>query len=222
MSCLSFAPLPLLAAALAFNSFSQSITGQWTRSQGGAVIDVLDLAPKNGGFSITLREAPGRSPYASGFCTAVCDRTPCSVRNSAGKTGLVELTPSATALHYRSIYDDGASVWQGDFVRSQESRQRTASQWTRTEAGRIVDVLDLAPDGDGYKITLREGFAKPAYSTGTCTVEGDIVTCAARTASGLTGQIVLTLRASSLHYRSSYESGKRIWEGEFARAASIQ
>jgi len=233
-------PISLSAAILAVVSAgaaaAQPVSGQWTRSQGGAIIDLLELVPKNGGSVITLREGPGRPVYASGFCTALCDRWVCGVRNASGKTGLIELSSRGTALHYRSFYDDGATVWQGDFVGSQGSPTAGtpvavqpgpattvaapgASQWTRTEGGSVVDVLELTPNGGSYQLALREGFGKPVYASGTCTLAGATYNCNSRSASGMTGQIVLTVSGNSLHYRSSYEGGRRIWEGNFIRSS---
>ncbi len=217
----------MFALAIPGSVSAQVAPGQWTRSQGGAVVDVLDLAAKNAGYAITLREGPARPVYASGFCIAAGDKAACSVRNGNGKTGLIELTPRGTGLHYRSFYDDGATTWEGEFVRSQAwaspaapaAPRPSASQWTRSQAGAVVDVLDLTPQENDYRITLREGFGKPVYSSGTCTVAGGTVTCNSRNVNGMTGQIVLTIRGDSLHYRSSYEGGRRVWEGDFVRSS---
>jgi hypothetical protein len=134
------------------------------------------------------------------------------------------LTAHGTGLHYRSYYDDGATTWEGDFLPGQAAQtggtRLMASQWTRTEGGMVVDVLDLTPQGDGYRITLREGFGKAVYSSGSCTVAGNTVTCEARNSSGVAGQIVLSLRGESLHYRSAYDGGRRTWEGDFVRNGS--
>jgi hypothetical protein len=214
----------LFALAILLAASAQGAPGQWTRSQGGAVIDVLDLTPKGDGYWIELREGFGKPVYASGFCTAAGGKTICGVRNANGKTGLVELTPLGTGLHYRSYYDEGTTKWEGEFAAAPAAPPApavptpTASQWTRSEGGAVVDVLDLTPQGTGYQISLREGFGKPIYASGSCKIQGNTVTCDSRNANGKTGQIVLTIRGDSLHYRSSYDAGKAIWEGSFVRS----
>jgi len=211
---------------------AQGITGQWTRSQGGAVVDVLDLSQTGNGYLIILREGFGRPAYASGFCIAGCGKTICGVQNTKGKAGLVELTPSGTSLHYRSYYDEGRTTWDGDFVRAQgatvpasprpSTPAPSASQWIRSQGGTVIDVLTLTRDGNGQRIELREGFGKPVYSSGTCSTSGDTVTCTARSVSGKTGQIVLTIRGNSLHYRSVYDGGRSVWEGDFIRSEPVR
>jgi hypothetical protein len=79
-------------------------------------------------------------------------------------------------------------------------------------------VLDLTPQGNGYQFSLRQGLGKPIYASGSCKIQSDTVTCDSRNASGKVGQIVLTIRGDSLHYRSSYDAGKAIWEGNFVRS----
>jgi len=211
-----------------------SQAAQWTRSQGGVVVDVLDLNPKGDGYSIALREGFGKPAYASGFCIATGDKTICSVLNVNGKAGLIELSPRGTGLHYRSYYDEGATKWEGEFVSSQGTAapvkttpsappaagtgRLTASQWTRSEGGAIVDVLNLTPQDGGYQIALREGFGKPVYSSGSCTVSENTITCDSRTTKGQAGRIVLTLRGNTLHYRSAYDGGRSTWEGDFVRS----
>ena len=224
----------LLALAILLAASAQGAPGQWTRSQGGGVIDVLDLTLKGDGYLIELREGFGKPVYAKGFCTEAGGKTICGVRNANGKTGLIALTPLGTGLHYRSYYDEGATKWEGEFTAAPGTTAAgksapaappapalptpAASQWTRSEAGAVVDVLDLTPQGNGYQISLREGFGKPVYASGSCTTKGDTVACDSRSASGKTGQIVLTIGGDSLHYRSAYDGGRTIWEGNFVRS----
>jgi hypothetical protein len=224
----------LFALAILIAASAQGAPGQWTRSQGGVVVDVLDLTPKGDGYLIELREGFGKPVYTSGFCTAAGGKTICGVRNANGKTGLIELTPLGTGLHYRSYYDEGSTKWEGEFAAAQGATVAgkaapaapsaaavptpPASQWTRSEAGAVVDVLDLTPQGNGYQFSLREGIGKPIYASGSCKIQGDTVTCDSRNANGKTGQIVLTIRGDNLHYRSSYDAGKAIWEGNFVRS----
>ncbi|MBI4890272.1 MAG: hypothetical protein HY821_06570 [Acidobacteria bacterium] len=237
----------IVALAAISGAWAQTGPGQWVRTANGTVVDQLDLARKGDGVLISLREGPGKPVYASGYCRTDCGKTLCAVRTTGGKVGLVELTSRGTGLHYRSFYDDGATVWEGDFTAGAGSAAGAptpvsipaaqpapvpatspaaalpgASQWIRTQGGTVVDVLTIRQQGSGYTYQLQEGFGRSVYSSGTCTLSGTTVTCAARTSSGKTGQIVLALHGSSLHYRSVFDAGRSVWEGDFTRSEPVR
>lgn len=206
---------------------------QWTRSQGGQVVDLFELTPKGDGMLIAQREGIGKPVYASGFCTWSGNQVVCSVRGAAsGKTGHIVMTPNGNTTRFRSWYSDGRLSWDGEFTLAQgalETAGRTneggtaspmaGSRWTRANGGMVVDQFELTPAGDGLSISLREGPGKPVYSSGFCTAAGPRVVCSVSgTNNGRSGQIALSRRGDVAHYRSWYADGTLSWDGEFTLA----
>lgn len=219
--------LAALTLASAATGHAAPVASQWTRSQAGRVIDVLDLAPKGDGWLIELREGHGQPVYSSGFCTQAGTRVVCTVMGSSGKDGHLVLTPRGSSLHYRSWNRQGDTAWQGDFQRSQgviepmaeaPNALGAASQWSRSSNGAVIDMLDLTPKADGLLIALREGPAQPVYSSGYCSTAADQAICTVVTRNGTLRHLVLAPRAQGLHYRSWGRDGQPTWDGLFTRS----
>lgn len=215
-----------IALASAGTALAAPVASQWTRSNAGQAIDVLDLSPRGDGWLITLREGFGRPVYTSGYCSPGGARLVCTVVGSTGKEGHLVLTPRGTALHYRSLSRQGDLAWQGEFQRTQGSIEpmaeapntlgRAASQWIRSSNAAVIDMLDLTPRSDGLAVALREGPTQPVYSSGHCSPAGERLICTVVTRNSKVLHLVLATEAQSLHYRSWGTDGQPAWEGRFA------
>jgi hypothetical protein len=90
--------------------------------------------------------------------------------------------------------------------------------WIVIENGKVVDRIDIAPYGDGYKVEARAGDGAPTYWNGFGVQQSDRLIIATRNvSSGVSGLVVMTFKGDRVHYRSYYLDGRQAWDGDFTR-----
>ena len=89
--------------------------------------------------------------------------------------------------------------------------------WTRSENGKIVDVLKLNRVGFEYTATFHTSMDGPAYSTAAGSSNQNILILTSKTARNTKVVIKATVEKNTLRYSSYNEDGSSRFTGEFSR-----
>ena len=93
-----------------------------------------------------------------------------------------------------------------------------AGNWCRNDNGVLVDIISVAPAGEVYKVTLREGWDRPVYSEGVGSQAGGRFIATAKSATTpVIVHIAASFTDSSLSYSSYNLDGSFRWKGEYFR-----
>ncbi len=136
----------------------------------------------------------------------VCNPVKC---NLAGDCSQLQATASI-------IIDYAAGSMQTNIDTG--SASNITGTWVVIENGKVVDRVDIAASGDGFKAEARAGDGAPIYWSGFGLLKGDSLVVATRNvSSGVSGLVEITLQGNRIHYRSYYLDGRKAWDGYFTR-----
>lgn len=105
-------------------------------------------------------------------------------------------------------------------VTTQVLASEPTGNWCRSEGGNIVDVINIAKQGEIFKVNLREGWDKPIYSEGVGTFASNRLTATLK--SGSAGVIIhapMTISEDNLFYNSYNMDTSFRWKGSYIRCS---
>lgn len=99
-------------------AFAADVAGNWCRSEGGRVVDVLKISGVSNGYRVSFHEGMAAPAYSEAFGQSSQGTLFLSARNVKTKDIIfIAATISGDRMTYRSYNLDGSFRWQGSFGR---------------------------------------------------------------------------------------------------------
>jgi hypothetical protein len=88
--------------------------------------------------------------------------------------------------------------------------------WCRSNAGNLLDVINVTRQGEALKVSLREGWDKPIYSEGVATFASNRLTATLKGQTKIT-HVPMTISGDHLSYTAYNMDGSFHWKGNYIR-----
>lgn len=114
----SFLLIFLLSLFLTTPAFSSEPTGNWCRSEGGNLLDVINITRHGETYKVNLREGWGKPIYSEGVGTFASNHLTATLKSGAAGTIIhAPMTISEDNLTYISYNLDTSFRWKGSYIR---------------------------------------------------------------------------------------------------------
>jgi tetratricopeptide (TPR) repeat protein len=93
--------------------------------------------------------------------------------------------------------------------------------WTRSQSGKVIEVIEIIRKGPDYKASFKEGFDKPVNSTaGGRIIKGVLSLTSRNLTTGKRRRITIAVSGNKMDYTSTDLDGSHPWKGGFVRHKS--
>ena len=179
----------------------KALLGKSGRIKGGSAISItLDPARirLGGQVVLTIKGASDDGSYIKSVASGQGPVLKIVLRQAAGRTG------DDAATSKNTPNNTSATAYEG--------------VWTRSNGGKVVEVIKISRQGTGVRAAFQEGFNKPPYSTAAGSVSGGQLTMRARhSKTGKNILIKIKVQGNQLNYTSYNADGSKRWSGSYVR-----
>lgn len=100
------------------SSYSQDLSGNWCREEGGKIIDMIKIKSNNNGYLVSFYENENSSPYSEGFGVNNGNDLYFSAYNSGTKINVfIHCSIDGSKMQYKSFNLNGTLRWEGTFYK---------------------------------------------------------------------------------------------------------